>query len=48
MSLKVVLWIIAAILMIVSAFVSTPRVSLAALSWGLFILGWAVDGTKVD
>lgn len=47
MSLQFLLWIVAGILMAISAFVSTPRVSLAALAWALFIFGWAA-GSEVQ
>lgn len=48
MSLRFLLWLVAAILMAFAAFVNTPRVSLATLSWALFILGWAVSGVEVN
>lgn len=47
MSLRFLLWVVAGILMAISAFVTTPRVSLAAMAWSLFILGWAAGGLGV-
>jgi hypothetical protein len=39
MEVYAVLWIIAAVLMFVSAFFEPPRVVLYKLAWGFFILG---------
>lgn len=43
MSLQFVLWLVAGILMVVAAFVSPPRMSLATIAWALFILGFAAS-----
>lgn len=48
MALRIVLWVIAGILMGISAFVSTPRISLSTFAWALFILGWAAGGYEVN
>lgn len=47
MSLRFLLWLIAGILMLVSAFVPSPRVSLSAMAWALFIFGWAFGEVEV-
>lgn len=48
MSLRIILWIIAAILMAISAFVESPKSTLSTIAWSLFILGWAAGGAGVN
>lgn len=48
MELRLVLWFIAGILMAISAFVSTPRISLSAMAWALFILGFAAGELEAN
>lgn len=48
MSLRFLLWVVAGILMLISAFTNSPRVSLTALAWSLFIFGWAFGEVEVS
>lgn len=48
MSLQFLLWLVAAILMGIAAFVSPPRFSLATFAWALFIAGFAAGAVDAS
>lgn len=48
MTLQIVFWIVAAILMAVSAFVQSAPIALDKLAWAFFIAGFAIGGLKIE